>query len=62
MALRDRLAAELTAVKQTEQAADEERLEALEGYGNALTASLERVSASQEDLLEAISAEVDLDH
>lgn len=61
MTLRDQLAAELSAVERAEQAADEHRLEALEAYGNALTASSERIRASQEDLLETISVELDLD-
>lgn len=61
ISLRDLLVAELTTVKLVEQSDDAHRPEGLTAYADSLAASLERIRASQEELLDAISTELDLD-
>jgi hypothetical protein len=60
MALRDTVAGELNAVEPCEQASDERLVEMLDAYRQSLAASWDRISAGKEDLLDAISEELDL--
>ncbi|MGH2394371.1 MAG: hypothetical protein ACRDGH_12940 [Candidatus Limnocylindria bacterium] len=61
IALRDLLADELNAVARFERVEDDRLGEALETFAEALGRSRDRIEASQEDLLDAISEELDLE-
>jgi hypothetical protein len=61
MALRDALVDELNAVDRFERIEDDRLGQALQTFGEAMANSRDRIEASQENLLDAISHELDLE-